>query len=204
MKKIMTAALASATIFTAVASAEIYVGVDMVAGDSMTYTRNISSLSYSDTIDTTESGFRLKIGSGELDKWTWQVYYSAIESDTNYLTSKSLTEFGFDLRPGWELTNNLYIGVPFGLTYGTTEASSAYNSSTWARIGYKVGAEISYVVADQIELLVGYDVKGVSFQDITSGSNTLSITGVSSGIYLGVNYWFGNPTQKAAPYEMAE
>ncbi|QOY53012.1 hypothetical protein [Candidatus Sulfurimonas baltica] len=76
------------------------------------------------------------------------------------------------------------------------------DSATWSRIGYKVGASLSYVVADQIELLAGYDFKGAIWQPIEAydgSSYTITTTSSGSGIYFGVNFWFGNAAQKAAP-----
>ncbi|MBU1658703.1 hypothetical protein KKG72_06580 [bacterium] len=196
MKKIITAALASATLLSTASFADIYLGVDAISGDSMSYTMKANT-GGSATWDATETGYRIKLGAGELDDWTWQLYYSAIESNKYYWSSKSLTEFGYDLRPGWEIGNNFYFTLPFGINYGITETDSTVDSSSWARVGFKVGASISYVVADQIEFLAGYDYKGVVWQDIVVGSTTFSTTGSGSGMYFGVNLWFGNANQKA-------
>ncbi|MFT7860406.1 MAG: hypothetical protein ABXS93_05680, partial [Sulfurimonas sp.] len=132
-----------------------------------------------------------KIGAGEDGGWKGQLKLSRISYDKTIFdaSNKDLTEFGFDIIKEFEVYKNTYPFIKAGLGYGTMDVVG-YDESSIKEVSFNVGAGLSYKVVDHVYVLGGVDYVGRSWQDITYGSTTASVTGSGAKLYAGMNFSF--------------
>ena len=194
MKKIVSS-ICVATLFTTVAQADIFVGIDILNGSSMTYEREVegsSSRSWEDKGDL--DGYKIKLGMGDPKNVSFNLYYALLEDD---FFKKDIKEFGVEVRPYINLGNNFGIYLQGGIGYGEMDIKIGEESSL-TYVGANLGLGMSYLLANQIELNAGYVYNYQMWQDAEFGADTISTTANGGGIYIGLNFYFGkvgNTTQ---------
>lgn len=206
MKKIAIAMGVTALVAT-VSQAEIFVGVDMINGDSMTY--SIENDYYSETVEAKSdiSGYKIKLGVGDPKSSTFDIYYASLEDDYD----TEISEFGINGRPYFNIANNFRLYGQLGLGFGQMDLEGGYYSEdSRSYLNLHGGVGVSYLFADRVELNLGYDYKVQVWQDIEyssfyAESMTESMTATGGGVYFGVSYYFGDvgtTYTKAAPIEV--
>lgn len=195
MKKISLIA-ATFALLTTHASAGVSVGVDYMLGDGMEYESEIGS--YSNTYEKDVDGFKLKVGFGSPDISSLDLYYGMLEDE--YGTEAS--EFGLTGRSYIHIADEFRFFFQGGLGYGTFSTEDTIGED-WSYLQAHVGAGVSYLLAEQLELSLGYDYKFQLFQDIedSSYSDNLVTTATGGGLYFGVSYHFSGlgSTEETAP-----
>jgi len=193
--------------------AGVFVGIDYNTGDDFSAESTAESGYAFDTNEITLSGYTISLGSGSIDSSIFEVYYSSQSTEGEHVysifdryaeyiySSDTYSEIGLNYRPYWKVSGDLHWYLDMGLAYGSSDTlSSSYFSlsdDTISCAALKLGAGISYIIADQFELNVGYRYSYNTWSDVevqfSDGSrDTVSTTSSGGGIYLGMNIWFGN------------
>ena len=191
MKKIVLAGIVAASTL----SAQWFIGADYTVSSSMT--KNIDNGYTSNDVDFEYKPLVFKVGAGTPGDWNMNIYYSSEKIEYNFGKSdKPLNEFGYDIRKefGMDSIKGLAPFIQGGISYGWMD-NYAYSESA-VNTGLKLGIGLSYLVANHVQFVVGYDYKIRVWQDVTVDnsytSTTISSTDSGSRVYIGCNFWFGS------------
>jgi len=191
MKKISLIAAAFMLAATQ-ASAGVSVGIDYLLGDGMEYEQesDYGSGTYKSDVD----GLKLKVGFGSPDSSVFQLYYAMLETEHD----AEISEFGLNGRGYVAIADEFKFFYQGGLGYGSI--NEAIGDEDLSYLQAHLGVGLSYILAEQVELSLGYDYKFQVYEDIEIGydSQTISTTATGGGLYFGASYYFsgiGSTTQ---------
>ena len=189
MKKIIMGAALAASLLTTQASADMYMGLDMLSS-SNTFTLDVNRLG-SASADLDSKAFKLKIGSINNNGWRVQGYYlrETYEQTLFDASNDQLNEIGMDIIKGFEVTPEFSPFIQAGIGFGWMDVVG-YTEDSMKEYSLKVGAGVMYKVIPQVELVAGVDFQHRAWQDIQVGSYTLTTTEKSTKLYAGINYHF--------------
>ncbi len=188
MKKIATL-IAGVSLVATSAMAELHLGIDMINGDSMTYTTDSDAGTWSG--DAESSGLRFKIGGGDVKSSTYEFYYSMLDNEHG----REDSEIGYNIRPYFDIVDDFRLYAQVGPHYGWFTKATHEN----AYLGFQAGVGASYLLADQFELNLGWDYRGqLFFEGFNTRDDADTTTASGSGLYFGVSYYFGGGTKSSA------
>ena len=194
MKKLLGATTLCASLLATSALAEIYVGIDGVVGDAMSYEQEWENAGTTTDVDDDVTGFRAKVGFGSPQGSSFELYYAQLEGDD---TGQDIQELGLNFIPYVDITKEFHVFFKVGAGYGMmdidgTALGTLTGEETWDYAQLQGGIGLSYLFAGQFELIAGYDYKLQAWQDIETATDTLSTTGTGGGAYVGLNIYFGD------------
>jgi len=191
MKKMLLASLALTTLLSTQALAEgsnLYVGFDIIQ-DSHTFTFEGNGNSADADLDS--AGFKLKIGTVSDNGWRFQGYFENITYDETVFdsTHDSLSEIGFDVIKGFEITPKFTPFLQGGLGYGWMDVDG-YSEDSISEFNLKIGLGVAYKIIPAFELIAGADLQFRSWQDIEVLGTTIETTEANTKLYVGGNFHF--------------
>jgi len=191
MTKMLLASLALTTLFSTQALAEgsdLYVGFDIIQ-NSHTFT--FEGNGNSSDADLDSSGFKLKIGTVSDNGWRFQGYFENITYEETLFdnTHDSLSEIGFDVIKGFEITPEFTPFLQGGLGYGWIDVDG-YSEDSIAEFNLKIGVGVAYKIIPAFELIAGADLQFRSWQDIEVIGTIIETSESTTKLYVGGNFHF--------------